>query len=454
MKFSLIKRIGAAITCAAILGSTFVFSTAAAGMKNISFGNSTSDTAYYISGGAVNGSGNRFADGDQKIVYRIPINTSAKEAYLSVTVSQNYTIDLSASEKDGWVEYTKFEGGAGVREVSEGNKKEFVINVSEYISNGCVYFRIGDQTTDNGHGGLIYGGLLSYQKIEQEVIEPYTEKTNIAFKIGSAFEQRFFPDCVTTGGALNGTYRFMDNSSFVTYVLPIDSSKTAYLNLLLASNYTVKVSVDGEIYKQIDAAEGGEDVGEYGASNKGMRSYNVQETIKKFMPSAPTTYDKLYVKIGDQTTENGWGGQIFYVSLNYGSTGLYNAFNTKGIKSTGIRYKRPQKILTFKTVTSVVPVYNDVVTDTIIDDGAWIDETLVDDVVSEDVVMDETQIDWGTEETTSTVDQAGQPATVVPESEGINWVWIVVCGVIGLVLIGGAVTQFILMENKRKNGQK
>ncbi len=454
MKFSFIKRIGAAITCAAIICTALVFPATAAstgGLKNLYFLPCDSGAeAYVVSNGGstnnVDGQDIMFADGNSKIVWRIPINTAATVANLVLTVSQNYTLEISDKADSGWTDYRCDESLAGVSECSNGNKAEIVYDVSKYIPNGEVYFRLGDQTTANGWGGVIWSILLTYTEYEVEVIEPYTKKGNFDFVPGGTKEKQFIS---ASGGSMGSGYRFMDHTATVTYKLPVYSNKTGYLNLLLAANFVVKISVDDIVFKQIDAAEGGENKAEFGTENKAMHSYKFNTLIKKNFPNAGS-YDYLYVKIGDQTTDSGWGGQIFYLSVHYGSTGLYNPFNTSGVKSTGIRYKRPQKVLTFKTVT----------TKTLVDDGIdyneadviggfdedWDTDEFIDETISEDVPVDSTYIE--------SIDEGAQNnlanTNPTPIQNDVNWIWIFVLGVIATLLVVGAVVQFILMEKKRK----
>lgn len=458
MKFSLIKRIGAAITCAAVACSMFVFSTGAAGLKNISFGPCDSGAEIYLvhSNGEkskVEGQDIMFADGNNKIVWRVPIDKSATIANLVLTVSQNYTLEIS--DKDGdWKDLRSDEHLKGVGECSNGNKKEIVYDVTSYIPNGEVYFRLGDQTTGNGWGGILWNCLLTYTKYTPEVITPYDTKGNFEFIPGSKLERRFIPEG-KSGGAVaeNGQSRYMDHTATVTYKLPVYSDKKGYLNMLLAANYIVKISVDDIVYKKIDAAEGGEDKAGFGTENKAMHTYEFNKLVKQYFKDAGN-YDYLYVKVGDQTQDSGWGGQIFFVSVHYGVTGLYNPFVSSNAKSTAIRYRRPQKVVTYK----------EKITKTLIDDGlsdpnlvvggfddpGLIDEPAdmpaIDEIPSTDPVIDPAIQD----ETSSTPEV--QPISVAPDNS-VNWVWVVVLGILGLILVGGAVTQFILMEKKRKSAE-
>lgn len=449
---SLIKRIGAAITCAAITCATLVFPATAAtgGLRNLSFGPCDSGAEVYIvqNGGAtsnVDGQDIMFADGNSKIVWRLPINKSATVANLVLTVSQNYTLEIS-DQNGNWTDLRADESLKGVSECSNGNKKEVVYDLKDYIPKGEVYFRLGDQTTANGWGGVIWNILLTYTEYTPEVIEPYTSKGNFEFVPGSTFEKRFIPEG-KAGGAVssNGQSRYMDHTATVVYKLPVNSGKKCYLNLLLAANFVVKVSVDDIVYKTIAAAEGGEDAAEFGTSNKAMHTFDLNSTIKKNFPNAGS-YDYVYIKIGDQTTDSGWGGQVFYVSVHYGSTGLYNPFNTSGVKSTGIRYKRPQKILTFKQVT-----IKNLVSDGTgnIDVIGGFDDPIIDEPIDEPVsepMVESTYIESIGEESANPI---ANTATT-PVQSNTNWVWIFVLGVIATLLVVGAVVQFILMEKKRK----
>lgn len=451
MKSTFFKKIGAAITCAAIISSSLVISTGAAtGLKNLIFGPcDTGAEVYYVSGGTKTNVDNQdvmFVDGNNKMIWRIPINKSATIAKLVLTVSQNYTAEISNNQSSGWTDRRADKALEGVGATSNANKKEILFDVENYIQNGEVFFRIGDQTTGDGWGGILWQVKLMYTNYQPEITTPFEDKVDFSFIPGSALEKRFIPEG-RGGGAIgsNGLFRYCDHSSTVTYRIPVDNKRKAFLNIVLAANFIVKISVDDLVYKVIDKAENGENAAGYGTENKGLRSYDIGKTVKDNIRD-PGNYEYVYVKIGDQSTDNGWGGQIFFVGVHYGEdNGMYNPIVPAGTNSTGIRYKRPQQILTFKKVVEKQLVddgLGDIPIDNSIDPVESVDSTI------EEVPVSSTDIGWDNG-TISSTDQ-GQQTDVTPVNDEPNWILIGILGLVGLILIGGAVTQFILMEKKRK----
>lgn len=105
------------------------------------------------------GGDGRFHDENNYSIYKIPLeDVTSSKATLLLDISQNYDIRLSA---DGhtWGEPYVDETLAGVGQCDTSNRHTAQFDVSSYIG-GDVYFRIGDQTTENGYGGVLYSVSL------------------------------------------------------------------------------------------------------------------------------------------------------------------------------------------------------------------------------------------------------------------------------------------------------
>lgn len=470
MKLSLFKKIGSAFVAAAMLASSVVMpaSAATSEYRPITFSTINDDVSrdYIVSNsGQINGSGYLFCDGNNTAVFRFNIDPQATVASLVLTVAQNYVLEISADGVN-WTDQRVDESLAGIGECNEGNKKEIVYDISSYCPGGVVYFRLGDQTTGNGWGGVLFNVLLTYTKYVPEVIEPFTDKVDFEFVPGSKMEQRFIPEG-KGGGTISGRMRFMDHTNTVTYRLPFDNTRTAYLNMVLAANYTVRISVNDRKYVLIAAAEGGAGVDEFGTSNKGLISININNALAE--NNLTPESDFIYIKIGDQTTGSGWGGQLFYLGLHYGNdNGMYNAMNLKGVKNTAVRFKQPQKVVENKIVYTRTQLdqapadgvveddwsdtaVQDITTNDLMGDIAFEDPLLTDTESTAEVVS-ETTLDWDgiTSEVVSDAPVAAQDTPAENTSSNSGVVWYIVIGVVAVVLLGGAVTQFILMEKKRK----
>lgn len=117
-----------------------------------------------------------------------------------------------------------------------------------------------------------------------------------------------------------GVFWFCDRTSTITYKLPLDKTQTkATLRVEVAANYTIELSNNsgsGWSEKIADPSLAG--VGECGKENQHKEVIDVTKYLSG---------DYLYLRIGDQTTDSGWGGCVYSVELIYGE---YPPANLKG----------------------------------------------------------------------------------------------------------------------------
>jgi LPXTG-motif cell wall-anchored protein len=124
--------------------------------------NTADETKYSTSiGGQVNGEGGRFHDGNATSVYKLPLDKTKPNATLLIDISQNYTIQLSG---DGvtWGTVIADPTLAGVGECGNSNREKKKFDLSSYITagNDYIFIRVGDQTTANGWGGIVWSVQL------------------------------------------------------------------------------------------------------------------------------------------------------------------------------------------------------------------------------------------------------------------------------------------------------
>lgn len=117
--------------------------------------------------------------------------------------------------------------------------------------------------------------------------------------------------CIQSGTDGKGFY-FNDGNTTTTYKLPLDKSNTVdgIIGVDVAANYTVSFSTDGSAYTQKAAAPGGENARDFGKENRTVLTYKLSEL-------GATGKDFIWVKIGDQTTDSGWGGCIYNLKVSY-----------------------------------------------------------------------------------------------------------------------------------------
>lgn len=379
-----------------------------------------------------------FTDGNNKAIYIIPICKTAKVAYLVCTVAANYTLDISGN-KNNWEDLRFDPNLTGVGGCSTANKCEQAFDVSKFASQGYVYVRMGDQTNGNGWGGQLFSVFLTYRKYTPVVIKQWTTPGVDYFFTGGTDKEKSVIAPGKAGGEVKPGFRFCDAGSSCTYQWPLAWNKQAYINILVASNYVVKISIDGRRYSLLVAAPGGKYADGLPA-NKQMYSYNVQETIRKFFPGkAPSTF---YIKVGDQTPGNGNGGQIHYMGIHYGPTnGIYNgivdsAKMLPGKKDTSKRWLRPQRVNKLKVTVSYTPIYRTVTTQSEVS-VAPVSNTVYSGVASNGI-------------------PGGLVSTIIPPEETADnsnpYLWYIILGSLSLLLIAAVVTQFLVMERRRKIG--
>lgn len=388
-----------------------------------------------------------YIDGDNYITYKLPIKA---DATLVLKCCQNYSIDISAN---GTTFRDKKVSEGGVDNDTNLGEVAWDLKAADFPQ-GFVYVRFGDQSTNNGNGGVLYSVWLSY---DPYMVPPPPPKPqpgeSFKFIPGDANEATF---AVTLGGQLSNGYRFCDGGNAAIYKIPVDQKKESTISFTVAANYAVKVSSgttdkDGlTYYATLVLAPGGKGVAGMGPENIRMYTYktsHIIDLIKKENPDVVTDTSNLtefFFKVGDQTPANGHGGQLHMFSLSYGDVKSYNPFSPLP-KLTGIRYSRPQRVnmLVKRLVTSTEyitsTVYVDAPSYDVSDEYSSVEE------VSSEII--ESSSEMISSDVSSVYSQAEVPQT--QDEKVDNTPFYVLIGVIAALLIGAAVAQFIIMEKKR-----
>ena len=429
----LLTRVISIALCIGVLASVLVLSTSAAALKNIVFVPRDAQSELYRqpeSNEAYNSAGICFTDNSSQIIYRIPIvKTANTPVSLVLDVGANYRLEIS-SDKSTWVDLRhdpKMSTSTG--DASPANRIEVVYDVTSYKANGFVYVRMKDLSEANGWGGQLFNVYLLYRRYVPKVIKPWEKRgVDYSFMPGSDEEKAVIE---IDGGSLGETQamRYMDAASQITYRLPVDMNKKHWLNFLVASDYVVTLGmVPSGRFKAIARAT--EEDGRVGEGNAAFYSFDVQKTVKKLYPGETPTY--IYIRIGDQTTTDGNGGQIRYMGIKYGNNpGTYNAL-TNGGKSTGIRFTSPQRVSKIRHYKKTVTEYSTVTV-----------ESTIPGTPEEIIPSEELSVEVSSQ----------QPEEQPVEERSIgDHLWYIILGILGILLVAAAATQFILMERKRKMG--
>lgn len=112
-------------------------------------------------------------------------------------------------------------------------------------------------------------------------------------------------------GADGGGFYFNDANAKTVYKIPLDKQNPVkpLLAVDVAANYTIELSENGSDYRQVAAAPGGAGVADMGKGNRTVAEFKLDE----YLPNAET----CWVRIGDQTPANGWGGCVYNVKVSY-----------------------------------------------------------------------------------------------------------------------------------------
>lgn len=389
----------------------------------------------------------RFCDGNNTIVYKMPLIPDATKANLLLTLSGNYTIQIS-TDNATWIQ--------AAAQTPVGGKKVIAIDLMPYIHSPYIYFRMGDQTTNDGGGGILYQAAVYYADYTTVDYSPYTTKDEFYFQANTDFERRFI-SADNGSSPKDGQYmRFTDANSTITYKLPYDRSKTAYLKALIGANYMIWISSDATNWKLIakDPSNGGTVVGV--PSQTKMLVYDLKDYKGKAI-------DYIYLKMGDQTTNDGWGGNIYEISMAYDTQKLYNMFDLTGVVYPAPVVSTPvvsskasstavasSKASSTSTKASSTAKASSVKSTTAANSTTSVASGSSSDITSSEVSSSEISSDVSSEVASSQItSSATDSATTTTTPSGSNTIFYVLIIIAGVILLGGAVVQYIFMEKRK-----
>lgn len=220
--------------------------------------------------GQINSAGGRFHDGNNKSIYKLPLGDEGK-ATLIIDISQNYTIELSGDGQN-WGDVIADPALKDVGETGNQNREKKIFDMKPYIYDGYeyIYVRVGDQTTGNGWGGIVWNIEMVYgdfppaaaagaaiqiaKKSEMNGME-FPESARI-IDAESKIVDSYFSNQVTVTGLENNTeyaYRFgnkeEDQWSLVYTFMTQDPDKQPYTAIFIADaqiGASGNATVDGQ----------------------------------------------------------------------------------------------------------------------------------------------------------------------------------------------------------------
>jgi hypothetical protein len=220
--------------------------------------------------GSNNSGGNRFADGNGYVLYRIGDLGNLKQGTLGVTVGNNFVVSLATEFYDPSVSTT--EGYTvvadsmviydGFEHRALGNLKQYDIDLAPFLTKGTgeIFVLFTDATTANGWGPYIQQILLysGTARTFEDVLEPTldTSKATVyaMFRTATDEEKPFLYDNSGSGPSNRG-HRFADGSGSITYRFDLpDQSTNAKLTLDMANNFVVSLSGPSDLERYFSLA--------------------------------------------------------------------------------------------------------------------------------------------------------------------------------------------------------
>ncbi|GAB2474953.1 hypothetical protein GCM10027063_14780 [Promicromonospora xylanilytica] len=126
---------------------------------------------------------------------------------------------------------------------------------------------------------------------------------------GTPAEERWLvaDDGSALAEAAGGYVRYADNESTFTYRVPLADARAGTLTLDIANQFLVEASSDRESWTTV-LEETGSPIFE---SNRAERTLDVAELLA----GTGSTDGSLYLRVGDSSPGDGWGGKLFRTRL-------------------------------------------------------------------------------------------------------------------------------------------
>ncbi|WP_193107289.1 glycoside hydrolase family 76 protein [Brachybacterium sp. FME24] len=150
-----------AVTASAPGGLEFVARSEVVVARSVNFDGGTQDTPWLwdAGGSGVTDEPGRFADGDSAFVYRFPFPASTTTAQVTVTISNQYLVDLGPDDEN-WTRVLAED--EPIRDAS--NRADHTLDLTPYLEgeDKDVYLRVSDAFPEDGWGGQVHHVTAEY----------------------------------------------------------------------------------------------------------------------------------------------------------------------------------------------------------------------------------------------------------------------------------------------------
>ncbi|MBB6674574.1 sugar-binding protein [Cohnella nanjingensis] len=144
---------------------------------------------------------------------------------------------------------------------------------------------------------------------EQLADTPQTELTEFVIRTNSKNEDADYKGTFVGSVGANPSFRFADGTSKMVYKLNMSAFPQAELTLELANNFTVELSPDGTSWSEVLNAQAMTGIDEHNMANRDKYAVNYE--------AYKAADGLLYIRIGDGSPTDGWGGALFGISIRY-----------------------------------------------------------------------------------------------------------------------------------------
>ena len=303
----------------------------------------------------------RYHDGYNYIIYQFPVAEGDQYADLTWKMQAQYKVSVyNGDDPDDWDSYEVIDINEPTEEELAEGKPDWGYTVGQVIptydlskfvkeaKTDKIYVMMSDAEESNGWGGYIFGDFdITYRHSSEplgEMAKPKTlaEKQADVIAMIEPGTQGFVvhtdtekPYIVSEEGVGNSSgSKFLDGNGYVIYQFTVNPGDTyAGIEWVLNNQYKIEINVkdpaDESAWVLVDEAKQTEQEIADGNADWGSRRFVLTPDLDKEDANYKTTLyiyrhdlssylegntGKVYIRMGDSTPENGWGG---YISMNY-----------------------------------------------------------------------------------------------------------------------------------------
>ena len=263
----------------------------------------------------------RFADGNNKFVYKFDLPDDEDDCELITYIAQQYKLEIS---KD-WDFSTVFYSTQSLDTASAFQR--VCVNLKpllSQLSDNVIYFRMGDAVTSSGWGGIV----------KRLWISPKLQAIGKSFKSTDELETTFMWDDNGSQFVSSWGFRFTDYGNYITYRfnLGADATNLTTISINTQNEYLFQGSSNGTDWVNLFVAPDGYRTAEslmfYPFTGNAV-GYGAQTGIGNLVaPVFDGCSNVFFLRMGDSKPSDGWGGQMKGISVEGINTSNFSNVKT------------------------------------------------------------------------------------------------------------------------------